>query len=228
MLEAVDLTREGKKLSPPTAEHPTYYLPVYLGYKERGGVEQSYQRKPPSEVEIRRQLAAMLAKQHYLLAPKGGSPTIVLVIEWGSIVPTKVGDGRGGIITNASEIRAYVAGDSARDLDRHGAYYTEISSLEPRHFLLISAFQYLAARDQKKEILLWRAHVTTGLWGNYLDEVIPTMIAHAGPILGKPMQPGAAWIPSKGRVIIGTPEVVDDNATLMKADEKKGSGGERK
>ncbi|MEI6107270.1 MAG: hypothetical protein WCR49_09675 [Opitutae bacterium] len=216
VIESVDMTRDGKKLTPPTHDLPTYYLAIFDGYKELGSASRDYERKPPDE-DTARQLITMLAKQGYKLASKQNRPTIVLVFQWGSIVPVEVDSAlRGpnqpplpGHVTNASEIRAYVVGERARDLDRHAAYYSEMSSLAARHYLMISAFKYRNT-DEGDEILLWRAHVTTELWGNYLAEVLPLMIAHAAPILGRNVPPGGGWTPTNPHVTIGTPVVIPD------------------
>ncbi|HUR56217.1 MAG TPA: hypothetical protein VM029_00805 [Opitutaceae bacterium] len=205
VLEAVDVTAAGKKFEPPTPDHPTYYLPLFLGHKDVGGVEQYYIRPPPPKEEIQGQLTAALAKQGYVVAKKDVLPTMVLVFEWGTVAPII----QGGRVLNLHEIRGYVAGASGRDLDRHSAYYPELASHAARHYLMVSAFKYRTAVEEP-EVLLWRAHVTTHHWGNYLDEVLATLITHAAPILGKPMKPGGAWTPRIPRVIIGTPEVVPD------------------
>jgi hypothetical protein len=204
ILEAVDVTEAGKKIQPPTPEHPTYYLPLFLGYKDVGGHEPYYMRPPPADAEIQRHLTTALAKQGYVVANKDVQPTIVLVFEWGTVAPRVMG----GRVLNVSEMRAYVAGAAGRDLDRHGAYYPELSNLAARHYLLVTAFKYRTAVEEP-EVMLWRAHVTTAHWGNYLDEVLATLITRAAPILGKAVKPGGAWTPRIPRVIVGTPEVVE-------------------
>lgn len=212
MLEAVDMTREGKKLTPPTREHPTYYLPVFLGYKERGAVVH-YQRKPASAVEIRQHLTRALAKQGYVVAKKELRPTMLIVFEWGSIAPQKRGaameDDPNAVIVNADEIREFVLGEGYHGLDMHALHYDELTSLTARHYLLVSAFKYPSPLKDE-EVLLWRAHVTTDLWGNYLDEIVDTMITHAAAIAGKEMKPGGSWTPNVPHVTIGTPTVVPE------------------
>jgi hypothetical protein len=216
VIQSVDMTRAGKKLKPPSLESPTYYYPVFEGYKELGAASKDYERKPVDK-DTARQLVNMLEKQGYILASKANRPSIVLVFEWGSIVPVEVDStARGpnqpplpGHVTNAAQIKAYVVGERGRDLDRHNAYYPEMSSLAARHFLMISAFEFRNDLDGD-EILLWRAHVTTELWGNYLSEVLPLMIAHAAPIVGRNVSPGGAWTPRNAQVTIGKAVVVPD------------------
>jgi hypothetical protein len=211
VIQSVDLTKEGRRLEPPTPERPVYFFPVFEGYKELGGVSKEYEKKP-SDRTTGRQLITMLEKQGYKLASGGHPPTLVLVFRWGSIVPVEVEDPSDrrrppGYVTNQSEIRAYVIGERAREVDPHSAHFEEMASLAARHYLLISAFEYRRA-DQKGEVLLWRAHVTTELWGNYLSDVLPLMIAHAAPILGRDVKPGGSWTPPNAHVIVGDPVVV--------------------
>ncbi|MDB6167614.1 MAG: hypothetical protein JWM88_478 [Verrucomicrobia bacterium] len=222
VIQSVDITRAGKKLPPPSPETPTYYIPIFQGYKELGAVSKDYERKPPDE-ETARQLINMLAKQGYRMASKQFHPTIVLVFQWGSIVPIEVDSANRapgqpplpGHVTNAAEIKAYVVGERGRDLDRHYAYYSEMTNLEARHYLMISAFEYRRG-DEESEVLLWRAHVTTELWGNFLSEVLPLMIAHAAPIVGRNVPPGGAWTPRNAQVIIGAPVVVPESGATGK------------
>ena len=222
VIQSTDITWDGKKLKPPSPESPTYYVPVFEGYKELGAASKDYERKPPDK-DTARQLINMLEKQGYIMASRQNRPTIVLVFQWGSIVPIEVDSAaRGpnqpplpGHVTNAAEIKAYVVGERGRDLDRHSAYYGEMTSLEARHYLMISAFKFRNS-DEGDEILLWRAHVTTELWGNYLNEVLPLMIAHAAPIVGRNVSPGGAWTPRNAQVIIGAPVVVPDAGAAEK------------
>lgn len=216
VIQSVDMTAEGKKVTPPSPENPAYYIPLFQGYRERGGVTKDYERKPPDEATAR-QIINMLNKQGYRFASKKFPPTLLLVFEWGSIVPVEVDSAeRGsnqpptpGFITNAAEINAVVVGERGIQLDRHSAHYEEMKSLAARHYLLISAFKYQES-NEAKQILLWRAHVTTELWGNYLEEVLPLMIAHASTIVGRDVKPGGGWTPANARVIIGAPVVVPE------------------
>jgi hypothetical protein len=222
VIQSVDMTRAGKKLNPPSPQNPVYYVPIFEGYKELGAASADYERKPPDE-ETARQLITMLAKQGYRMASKQLRPTLVLVFQWGSIVPVEVDSAsrdprqppQPGHVTNAAEIRAYVVGERGRDVDRHAAYYSEMTSLQARHYLMISAFEYRSG-GQEGEVLLWRAHVTTELWGNYLSEVLPLMVAHAAPIVGRNTPPGGAWTPVNARVIIGSPIVVPEDPAEKK------------
>ena len=207
MILTVDLTPEGKKVAPPTPEDPTYYVPVFLGYKERGELFKHYEREPAAD-DIQQFLVETLAMKGYLVASHQFPPTMTITFEWGSVAP--VFDPKRRVI-NQGEIRAIVLGNTEWDVaNRYAGHSDEILSLTARHYLLISAFIYQRAA-QKEDVLLWRAHSTTDAWGNYLDEVIQPLIALAAPALGRETRPGASWDERAGRVILGQPEVVKDH-----------------
>ncbi len=198
MVVTTDMTKEGKKISPPTAEHPAYYVPVSLGYSESGDVAQHYQRKPAEE-PILRGVVEALAKQHYLIASRDFPPTLTIVVEWGTITPVYYGQQ----VVNAWEIRARVIGDQEWGLGNAG-YTAEIKELRGRHFLTISAFAYQREASKKHpDILLWRAHSTTDHWGNFLDEIVQPLIVAATPALGHATKPGVVWSDRIGHVEIG-------------------------
>src|SRR4051812_21913361 len=62
-----DLTPLGKASAPPDAEHPVYYYPLVVDYREMGA---TYAREPapPKKDEVSHTLAVALAKQNYFLA----------------------------------------------------------------------------------------------------------------------------------------------------------------
>ncbi len=206
MVVSTDVTKEGRAVPEPTAENPTYYVPVFLGYADIGGeVAQHFQRKPADEEEIQRQVVKSLADRHYVLASHEHPPTITVAVEWGTITPFFVGNR----VKNAAEIRARVLGDQASDTAWRMAGYTrELLSLTGRHFLMISAYAYQRhATKEHPDVLLWRTHSTTDLWGNYLEELIKPMITVATPALGRQTKPSVDWHEPIGRVIIGEPVV---------------------
>jgi hypothetical protein len=207
MVLTVDMTREGKKIVPPTPLNPVYYVPVFLGYQERGLPAQHFQRAPVSEEAIHRLLIGALAKKGYLVASREFPPTLTIAFEWGTVSPV-VAAGR---VINMAEIRACILGRSSWDVPTYGGHTQEILSLNARHYLLISAFEY-QRKATKDDVLLWRAHSTTDAWGNYLDEVITPLVATATPALGRETKPGASWADAPGRVIVGRPEVVKDES----------------
>lgn len=206
----VELTREGKKLTPPAPEHPVYYMPVSLGYQERGEQAQHFMRKPVSDEQILQSLVRSLAKKGYLVCSAQFPPTMTITFEWGTVSPVYHGEGRSKRVLNTAEIRGVVLGDMKWDVANRFALHTEeILSLTARHYLLISAYEYQWSNQQKADVLLWCAHSTTDAWGNYLDEVITPLIATAEPALGRETKPGASWIEPVAHVSVGPVEVKD-------------------
>ncbi|MBS0662212.1 MAG: hypothetical protein JSR48_03040 [Verrucomicrobia bacterium] len=208
LVVTTDVTKEGRAVPEPTADNPTYYVPVFLGYADIGGeVAQHYQRKPPSDEDIQRLVVKALEERNYLLASHEHPPSITVAVEWGTITPFFVGNK----VKNAAEIRARVLGDQATDTAWQVAGYTrELLSLTGRHFIVISAFAYQRrATREHPDVLLWRTHSTTDLWGNYLEEVIKPMITVATPAFGRFTKPNVGWREPTGRVIIGEPVVKD-------------------
>ena len=115
---------------------------------------------------------------------------------------------------NTDQMMALVEGNSDSyqyTFQNVGLIYQQVRILarSPRHYLMVSAFDF---KDwlHHKATLLWRAHISTELWGHSLDEVLPTMIASGAPMFGRETgRPRLLHVPlgPTGRVLIGTPEV---------------------
>jgi hypothetical protein len=90
-----------------------------------------------------------------------------------------------------------------------------------RYYILVSAFDFQSWLHHKP-VLLWRAHVSTELWGHYFDQVIGTLITTAGPMFGRETKVphfSSESLTPLGRVVIGTP-VVKDYPITPAADKK--------
>ena len=117
---------------------------------------------------------------------------------------------------NQDQMMSLVAGGSDSyqySFQNSGLIYDQVRTMarSPRHYVMVSAFDF---RDwlHHKSTLLWRAHVSTELWGRSLDEVLPTLIATGVPMFGRETnRPRLIHAPlgSGGRVILGTPTVKD-------------------
>jgi hypothetical protein len=80
---------------------------------------------------------------------------------------------------------------------------------QPRYYILISAFDFKSWLHHRA-ILLWRAHVSTELWGHYFDQVVGTLISTAAPEFGRETKVPHftnADITPLGRVVLGEPVV---------------------
>ena len=82
---------------------------------------------------------------------------------------------------------------------------------QPRYYILISAFDFKMWLHHRA-ILLWRAHVSTELWGHYFDQVVGTLISTAAPEFGRETKVphfSSVDLEPLGRVLVGTPVVRD-------------------
>jgi hypothetical protein len=232
----VDMTAEGRRIAPPSVDHPSTYVPVTIGYKEIGDSLVYYQGRPPPAEEVRRLLVKALADRGYREATAAlPQPSLILVFRWGSIAPQVVF----GRWVNHREMLTYLLGDnwpemisdpspktqelvsdlyeatnaganpSAGSYD-HPVPIAEGAKRGARYYLMVSALDY-AAHLRNRDVLLWRAHVSINYWGHSLDETLPSLIAAGVPFFGretrKPEMVEAPVVPM-GRVIVGTPKLV--------------------
>lgn len=208
LIVTTDMTPEGRKVAPPTAERPTYYVPVSLGYSETGDVAQHFQRKPAEE-PILEAVVAALAKRHYLMASREFPPTMTITFEWGTITPVYNGQS----VINAGEIRQRALGEYRRDLvGVRSGLAPEMMNTTGRHFLTISAFAYQRkVTKESPDILLWRSFSSTDHWGNFLDDVVQPLIAKVTPALGRATKPEVSWYDRQGKVEVGDPIVREND-----------------
>jgi hypothetical protein len=206
LLLATDFTREGREVSPPAAGKPVYYVPVVMGYQERGMLQGHYERRPPDDVVVRG-LVEALAKQGYRMASRDFPPSLTITLEWGTITPVFVGRR----VINAAEMRTIIIGSTEFDtVNRYAGHMAEILSLTARHYLIVSAFKYQRTA-KTPDVLLWRTHATTDAWGNYLEELAKPLISLAETGFGREVKPGTTWMNGKtGQVQIGELKVIEN------------------
>ncbi len=248
----VDMSDAGKKVAPATPDHPVYYLPMPIGYKEFGYAPH-FQRPPPPADQVERMLAIALHQQGYEVMSHLNHPTQVLNFWWGymapppesstqyaQVQPTAVGGGAtmGGFTSpiggaeaalgdaSDGQMRQLVGGDTfgfeTNPTDPRKQRVLQMIR-EPRYYILVSSFEFNSWLRNLKEtkaggpvvdhpILLWRAHISTPLWGHYFDQVAQTLVTAGAPWFGRETpgpQVGAAALAPMGRVIVGAPEVRD-------------------
>jgi hypothetical protein len=86
------------------------------------------------------------------------------------------------------------------------------------YYVIATAYDYPSAvRNQRR--LLWRTRMTVDSAGVSQEQTLSTLIAHAGPFFGKEMAEPEILTPRarEGRVEIGTPTVVNDEAAPQPA-----------
>ena len=208
----VDVTAEGRKLPSPTVEKPVVYFPVTAELEERADA--------PARQDVHRWLAQALASQGYIpVSPEHDRPSQLLVFEWGEMEPRIEDiDGRvdeenpilGQTFWNESELLDLVAGQRAQGpmpwWKRQGLRREGVAG---RHFVRLVAYDYDAAKKQRK-VLLWHARVSTHSDGVKLNEVLATLIKAGAPHFGRqtrdPVLIHLPYVPA-GRVELGDPTV---------------------
>ncbi len=190
-----DVTADGKKLEPPSAANPVYYLPVVVGYKEMGAVVAG--EKVPVKNEVLRTLAVALAKQHYLVMDAAHPPEQVLVFWWGSMNPEIQDFGSNDpteqVFFNEREMLALVGAHKADRLARWDQDDLRTAARDDRYFVILMAFDFAASRQRQKK-LLWMARMSTEATGTDLPSVIPALAASGAPAFGRDTSPD--WVDS--------------------------------
>lgn len=195
----VETTDAGSKLAHPAPDHPVYYEPFIIGYRELGGVLTYWQRPPPPPDAVKHALIQALAAQGYQVAPPQIPASLVLVFRWGIVDPAMqpLLDPKDEAVdriepVNEDAMLGLLVGEPWREIyptDNPDArefianLHAEESS---RYFLIISALD-ARAFAQHRQVLLWRAHVTTLYWGHYFDQVLGTLVTTSAPLLGTRM-----------------------------------------
>jgi hypothetical protein len=210
----VDLTPDGRKVPPPSKEHPAYYYPVMAGYRERGSLVAG--EKSPPATPIAKLLAKALAAQGYLvMGAKTPNPSLILVFTWGYMNPQvdDIGDDENPetIFWNQKEMLALVGGNTLKNLNL-GFERDDVlqAAREDRYFVVVTAYDFEAAKEKKKKPL-WQAKMSTPSNRVSLAEVLPAMISSGGPHFGRETaRPKSVTAPvaRQGRVEVGTPTVV--------------------
>jgi hypothetical protein len=213
----VDMTEAGRKITPPTKESPAFYYPVLAGYRESGSLVAGETSPPPTAVA--KLIAKALAAQHYyVVGTKTPPPSLMLVFHWGYMNPQidDIGDSENPQqqFWNQREMLALVAGNTLKNINPVGFQREDvlIAAREDRYFVIVSAYDFEAAKTKKK-VLLWQAKMSTPSNRVSLAEVIPSMITAGGPRFGRETKlPESVTTPlaKEGKVDIGTPTVVDD------------------
>jgi hypothetical protein len=185
-----DLTEMGKALTPPDVQHPVYYFPLVVGYKEMGAVIAG--EKVPVKNEVLRTLAKELAKQHYLVMNDQHPPEQVLVFWWGSMNPEIQDFGSNDpseqVFFNEREMLALVGAYKSAGVAPWQSSDLRTAARDDRYFIVVMAYDYAAARQHKKK-LLWMAKMSTESVGTNLPDVIAALVASGGPAFGRDTPP---------------------------------------
>jgi hypothetical protein len=233
-----EMTPAGKRVPPPTAENPTYYIAETSGYHDEG---QGYLGERPLSVsQLQAQMESSLAGAHYLKTSPGHPATLALIFLWGSdnrLDPGFPDWGHRNLLSRA----ALVGGIGfAKEFEHVLAQQDDLSAIggtsigptpleifmerddktrelvqqaaDDCYYVVASAYEGAAlARGQR--ILLWRTKMTTNSRGVSMAQSLPLLIAAGRSYFGKEMTDAASLegrpVP-EGRVEVGTPVEVKD------------------
>jgi len=142
-------------------------------------------------------------------------PSIMLVVHWGYSSPTQEKPSK----REQQDAVALVGGAYASNI----VILTELEPVlskasEDRYFIYITAFDFDSYLRLHKKVTLWQAKVSVPWYGVTFDDVLPVLVSAAEPLLGRETnrpQLSVRPIVQPGNVLVGTPEVKDDqNRTL--------------
>jgi hypothetical protein len=189
----VQLTADGKKVSPPAKESPAYYYPMVAGYTVEGAPMAG--EKEPPQLPILQKLAVELANQNYFVATdRTPAPSVMLVFNWGIVNPLEdVSETFELPRTLLEEQQADRAANPPRGAGMAVAGMNSSASLandqtgtrgkdESRYLVVVSAFDYQSFLTKKKKVLLWKTIMSVPMAGTNFIESYPRLITE-----------GAAW-----------------------------------
>jgi hypothetical protein len=232
VITVTDTTPAGALRRPATLTNPIYYVALSMGYRELGGVIGG--EKIPVKQEVIKTMAKVLAKQGYLPATQAHPPTLLLVWMWGTlntdrfIDPSNVDDTEGIQINRQQMLRflgAYKLGlvskkpePFSEEFILPGLMFHEANAeaiydaaTDDLYVAAVGAYDYSAA-EKKQKVLLWTTKISCPSRGLMLPEVLPAMLAIAGPNIGKETAK-PVWINAsdkfKPEVKIGDPKVIE-------------------
>src|SRR4051812_34775720 len=207
-----DATALGKKLPAPDAEHPIYYFPLPVGYKELGATVAGVP-PPPRKDEVCHTIAVALAKRHYLLMTPEHPPEQMLVLWWGSMNPEVEDfgstDPTDQVFFNEREMLALVGAYKTQMMPYWQTSDIKSAARDDRYFVVLMAFDFAAARQHQKK-LLWMAKMSTPSQGTTLTAVIPALVASGAPAFGQDTMPAvidSSKALQEGKVILAPLEL---------------------
>jgi hypothetical protein len=227
-----EMTPAGKALTPPTREHPTYYLAMDGGLVEEGDAGAG--ERPPNRDRLAQVMQSSLARSGYLTASEKNPPTVLIHYRWG------VFNGLTGLTDDPESeqevlrnlrTRAMLVGGTKfaaefmRAIDRRKSGALEQLRFDARtdmlvtlatsdlYFLVAAAYDFEAGRRGEKK-LLWTTRLSTDSQGLALNDTLPTLVSNAGNYFGHDTNGSVVFHPRlfEGKVEVGEPTVVRDGA----------------
>lgn len=206
VITVTDTTESGRAWPAPTPQQPQYYIPVSLGYRDLGGI--TARVKQPPEADALQTIQHQLAKRGYLPASDTTpAPTLVLVMAWGTLNANTRRSATLGAPSsqfNRDQIERFLGGEklglSSRraggeiipvSLIRRGlddeARTLQAYAEDNYYVAVVTAYDLAAMRLNPTVTLdhLWITRIACPSLGLSLPEVLPDMLALAGPNLGR-------------------------------------------
>lgn len=228
-----EVTPDGKKVAPPTAEHPYYYFAQNGGFHSEGGSPAD--NKPIAVEQLEKQLQASLKTNGFLPSTADHPPTLLLVFFWGihSRLDENVPDlGNRNLLARArllggekfaKELQKaldddFLSGSSSGSIasSMHRLYERDTltrrlieQSFTDVYYVVVSCYDGSAAAKGQRR-LLWRTKMCSSTDGISMSETLPVLVAGAADYFGREMTNAAVveeHINRVGKVEIGPAEV---------------------
>lgn len=231
VITVTDTTPVGALRRPVSPANPVYYFAVSTGYRDFGGLIAG-EKIPPKE-DVFKAIARVLAKQGYLPATDQHPPSLLLMWAWGTMNTDRIyspssDDMEGQQINRRQLLRflgAYKLGLITKEPDPFrqdmlpaGTLFRDADSemiadlaTEDLYVAAIAAYDFTAA-TRKEKVLLWTTKISCPSRGLLLPETLPTMLALAGPYIGRETPKPVSVLATekfKPDVKIGDPTVVE-------------------
>ncbi len=212
--------------TPPTAEHPAYYVAYDGGYIEAGDPIAGENPPPPSAVA--NAVHQSLATQHYLPATAEHAPSLVLIYHWGLLNRDSFQIRNIFQIQPNLRARIYLVAPKAYArrmvediMDRRQPGFVHIPIIDPeeqtllqlahdnRYFVILSAYDYASIVHGKAD-LVWRVRMSTDSAGHSMRDALPALLRGAAPYFGQNHTEALTATPPvvpSGQVKVGTPKV---------------------
>lgn len=221
----------GKNATPPTADHPVYYLPDFAGYHTAGSVSADWNDKKVTPEMVWARLHKALLSQHYINVDRTTpAPTMLLVFHWGQMAPNEVvpfDDSNSSDPDNptgppaatsydSNEMQSLIGStppehghlhlpESAHD-DAMADILSSTTSHE-RYFITLTAFDYAEAMKSRK-VRLWAARLSCDAAKTNLKTSLAPLATAGAPFFGRDSG-GGQFIAHDSNVSADAPKVIE-------------------
>ena len=219
------VTPAGKKLTPPTIDHPANYFLVNGGYHEAGELVAG--EKPPAAEKVEAMVQKALSAAHYIDIHLQKNPKeldYLIVYYWGYMNPktqdtdsddvdSDDGNVSPTVNMNGAAMISLVAGDSINRMTPNTIAWDDVmqAAEDDRYFVFIAAYSPAAYfKNNRERKLLWRAQMSPPSDGVTFEKSIKVMVDSSVNYLGRETdrpQQVTVDMNRSGHVDIGTAEV---------------------